>query len=113
MDRPLYADHALTDATRPKPKRLLVRLLAFALNVPGTPTAAPLQFAPVGPTRARLWQHDPVGPSWCTVDRGRPARRAPPGSKACARAEHVIYCYGSAERLVGRHPQQADAPGQP
>ena len=36
MDRQLYADHALTLALHPSEteERLLVRLLAFALNVP-------------------------------------------------------------------------------
>ena len=42
MDRQLYADHALTLALHPSEteERLLVRLLAFALNVPHDTTTA-------------------------------------------------------------------------
>ena len=47
MDRQLYAEHALTLALHPSEteERLLVRLLAFALNVPRDTDRGALQFA--------------------------------------------------------------------
>ena len=47
MDRQLYADHALTLALHPSEteERLLVRLLAFVLNVPHDTDRGALQFA--------------------------------------------------------------------
>ena len=72
MDRALYADHALTLALHPSEteERLMVRLLAFAMQVPASDHGGALQFA-----RGRL-------------------------AKACGRARRVtVYCYGSASHI--------------
>lgn len=99
MDRPLYADHALTLALHPSEteERLLVRLLAFALNMPKDTDRGALQFARglSDADEPDLWQHDLSGQLVQWIEVGQPDERRL--SKACARAEHVvIYCYGSA-----------------
>ena len=99
MDRQLYADHALTLALHPSEteERLLVRLLAFALNVPHDTDRGALQFARglSDSDEPDLWQHDLSGQLVQWIEVGQPDDRRL--SKACARAERVtIYCYGSA-----------------
>jgi uncharacterized protein YaeQ len=77
MDRQLYAEHALTLALHPSEteERLLVRLLAFALQVPH--------------------DTDLTGELLHWIEVGQPDERRL--SKACARAERVtLYCFGSA-----------------
>ena len=99
MDRQLYADHALTLALHPSEteERLLVRLLAFALNVPHDTDRGALQFARglSDSDEPDLWQHDLSGQLVQWIEVGQPDDRRL--AKACARAERVtIYCYGSA-----------------
>ena len=99
LDRQLYADHALTLALHPSEteERLLVRLLAFALNVPHDTDRGALQFARglSDSDEPDLWQHDLSGQLVQWIEVGQPDDRRL--SKACARAERVtIYCYGSA-----------------
>ena len=99
MDRQLYADHALTLALHPSEteERLLVRLLAFALNVPHDTDRGALQFARglSDTDEPDLWQHDLSGVLVQWIEVGQPDDRRL--SKACARAERVtIYCFGSA-----------------
>lgn len=99
MDRQLYADHALTLALHPSEteERLLVRLLAFALNVPHDTDRGALQFARglSDSDEPDLWQHDLTGQLQQWIEVGQPDDRRL--SKACARAERVtIYCFGSA-----------------
>ena len=99
LDRQLYADHALTLALHPSEteERLLVRLLAFALNVPHDTDRGALQFARglSDSDEPDLWQHDLSGQLVQRSELGQPDDRRL--SKACARAERVtIYCYGSA-----------------
>ena len=99
MDRQLYADHALTLALHPSEteERLLVRLLAFALNVPHDTEHGALQFARglSDSDEPDLWQHDLTGQLVQWIEVGQPDDRRL--AKACARAERVtIYCYGSA-----------------
>jgi uncharacterized protein YaeQ len=99
MDRQLYADHALTLALHPSEteERLLVRLLAFALNVPHATDHGALQFARglSDADEPDLWQHDLSGQLLHWIEVGQPDDRRL--SKACARAERVtIYCFGSA-----------------
>jgi uncharacterized protein YaeQ len=99
MDRQLYADHALTLALHPSEteERLLVRLLAFALNVPHDTDRGALQFARglSDSDEPDLWQHDLNGELLQWIEVGQPDERRL--AKACARAERVtIYCYGSA-----------------
>jgi len=99
MDRQLYADHALTLALHPSEteERLLVRLLAFALNVPHDTDRGALQFARglSDTDEPDLWQHDLTGQLVQWIEVGQPDERRL--AKACARSERVtIYCYGSA-----------------
>ena len=99
MDRQLYADHALTLALHPSEteERLLVRLLAFALNVPHDTDRGALQFARglSDSDEPDLWQHALSGQLLQWIEVGQPDERRL--GKACARAERVtIYCYGSA-----------------
>lgn len=99
MDRQLYADHALTLALHPSEteERLLVRLLAFALNVPHDTDRGALQFARglSDTDEPDLWQHDLSGQLVHWIEVGQPDERRL--AKACGRAERVsIYAYGSA-----------------
>ena len=99
MDRQLYADHALTLALHPSEteERLLVRLLAFALNVPHDTDRGALQFARglSDADEPDLWQHDLTGQLVQWIEVGQPDDRRL--AKACGRAERVtIYCFGSA-----------------
>ena len=99
MDRQLYADHTLTLALHPSEteERLLVRLLAFALNVPHDTERGALQFARglSDADEPDLWQHDLTGQLVQWIEVGQPDERRL--AKACGRAERVIlYCYGSA-----------------
>lgn len=102
MDRQLYADHALTLALHPSEteERLLVRLLAFALNVPHDTDRGALQFARglSDADEPDLWQHDLSGQLLHWIEVGQPDERRL--SKAHARAERVtIYCFGSAAEV--------------
>ena len=99
MDRPLYADHALTLALHPSEteERLLVRLLAFALRVPSDTERGALQFAKglSDADEPDLWQHDLTGQLVQWLEVGQPDERRL--AKACGRAERVcIYAYGPA-----------------
>jgi uncharacterized protein YaeQ len=99
MDRQLYADHVLTLALHPSEteERLLVRLLAFALNVPHDTHRGALLFARglSDADEPDLWQHDLSGQLVHWIEVGQPDERRL--SKACARAERVsLYCFGSA-----------------
>ena len=98
MDRGLYADHALTLALHPSEteERLMVRLLAFALQVPADDHGGALQFARglADADAPDLWQHDLTGQLLHWVEVGLPDDRRL--SKACGRAGRVtIYAYGN------------------
>jgi uncharacterized protein YaeQ len=98
MDRNLYADHALTLALHPSEteERLMMRLLAFALNVPADDDGGAL-------TQARglaeadepdLWQHDLTGQLLHWLEVGQPDERRI--TRACGRAGRVtLYGYAS------------------
>jgi uncharacterized protein YaeQ len=95
----LYAEHALTLALHPSEteQRLLVRLLAFALQVPHDNDRGALVFARglSDGDEPDLWQHDLSGQLVHWIEVGQPDERRL--AKACARAERVtIYCFGSA-----------------
>jgi uncharacterized protein YaeQ len=99
MDRQLYAEHALTLALHPSEteERLLVRLLAFALNVPHDTDRGALVFARglSDSDEPDLWQHDLTGELRHWIEVGQPDERRL--AKACARAARVtMYCFGSA-----------------
>jgi uncharacterized protein YaeQ len=98
MDRPLYADHALTLALHPSEteERLLVRLLAFALLVPRDDDHGALQFARglSDTDEPDLWQHDLTGQLVQWVEVGQPDERRL--AKACGRARRVsVYAFAS------------------
>ncbi len=102
MDRQLYADHTLTLALHPSEteERLLVRLLAFALNVPQDTHHGALVFARglSDSDEPDLWQHDLTGQLMHWIEVGQPDDRRL--SKACARAERVtLYVFGSAAAI--------------
>lgn len=97
MDRQLYADHGLTLALHPSEteERLLIRLLAFALNVPHDDNRGMLQFARglSDTDEPDLWQHDLSGQLVHWIEVGQPDDRRL--AKACGRAESVtLVTYG-------------------
>jgi uncharacterized protein YaeQ len=98
MDRALYADHALTLALHPSEteERLMVRLLAFALQVPADDHDGALQFARglSDADEPDLWQHALDGRLRHWIEVGLPDERRM--TRACARADKVsIYAYGT------------------
>jgi uncharacterized protein YaeQ len=98
LDRALYADHNLTLALHPSEteERLMVRLLAFALEASADDRRGSLQFARglSDTDEPDLWQRDLTGQLVHWVEVGQPdARRL---ARASGRAERVsIYAYGS------------------
>ena len=92
MNRHYYAEHALTLSRHPSEndERMMVRLLAFALN------AHPhLDFGQgmIDDESADLWQKDLTGAIELWIDVGLPDEKLV--RKACGRAKQVIiYCYG-------------------
>lgn len=98
MDRHLYADHVLTLALHPSEteERLLVRLLAFALNVPADTNGGALQFTRglSDADEPALWQHDLTGDLLHWIELGQPDDRRL--IKAAGRARRVtLYTYGN------------------
>jgi uncharacterized protein YaeQ len=102
MDRQLYADHSLTLALHPSEteERLLVRLLAFALQVPHDDHQGALVFARglSDGDEPDLWQHDLTGRLRHWVEVGQPDERHL--ARACSRADRVtLYVFGSAAAI--------------
>jgi uncharacterized protein YaeQ len=98
MDRSLYADHTLTLALHPSEteERLMVRLLAFALQVPANDDAGGLLFARglSDTDEPDLWRHGLDGRLHDWIEVGLPDERRL--ARACGRADRVtIYAYGS------------------
>ncbi|MBK1713898.1 YaeQ family protein [Rubrivivax gelatinosus] len=98
MDRPLYADHSLTLALHPSEteERLMVRLLAFALQAGAGDSADNLQFTRglSDSDEPALWQRDLDGRlrHWIEIGQTDERRLA----KACGRADRVtLYAYGN------------------
>ncbi len=92
MDRGYYAQHALTLARHPSEtdERMMVRLLAFALNASET-----LLFGRGLGTEdeADIWAKDLTGAIQCWIDVGQPEPRDL--RKACGRSAQVIlYSFG-------------------
>ena len=97
MDRGLYADHALTLALPPSEteERMMVRLLAFALNVPADNHDGALVFGKglSDTDDPDLWRHSLDGTLRDWIDVGQPDdhRRL---VRASGRADRVVlYCY--------------------
>ena len=91
MDRSVYGEHALTLARHPSEtdERMMVRLLAFALNVPGDDRDGALEFGP-GLSDADapdLWQRDLTGAVHHWIEVGQPDERRL--LRAAGRADRV------------------------
>ena len=98
MDRQVYAEHVLTLALHPSEteERLVIRLLAYALQVPPNQDFGALQFARglSDVDEPDLWQHDLSGQLVQWIEVGQPDERRL--AKACGRAARVsIYAYSS------------------
>lgn len=98
MDRHLYADHALTIARHPSEtdERMMVRLLAFALNVAATDEAGQLEFAKDlwDVDEAALWHRDYTDALLHWIDVGQPDEKRL--MRAAGRAERVsVYSHTS------------------
>ncbi|HDZ07952.1 YaeQ family protein [Pseudohongiella sp.] len=92
MERHYYQEHTLTLARHPSEtdERMMVRLLAFALNAHER-----LEFGRGLSTEdeADLWQKDLTGAIEHWIDVGMPDERLV--RKACGRSQQVtVYCYG-------------------
>ena len=110
VDRGVYADRQLTLARHPSEtdERMMVRLLAFALNVPGDDGDGALEIAKGlwDPDEPELWQKDLTGRIVHWIEVGQPEERRL--LKASARAERVsVYAFSHValswwEGLAGR-----------
>lgn len=99
MDRQVYGEHALTLALHPSEteERLMCRLLAFALHVPGDDLRGGLQAARglADVDEPDLWQRDLTDQVVQWIEVGQPDERRL--ARAAAKAERaVLYCYASA-----------------
>jgi uncharacterized protein YaeQ len=108
MDRSLYADHAVTLARHPSEtdERMMVRLLAFALQVPTGDRGGTLEFAKDlwDVKEAALWQHDETGVLQHWIDVGQPDDRRL--LKAGGRSSRVsVYSYTGSTALWWRDLQ--------
>lgn len=102
MDRSLYADHSLTIPRHPSEtdERMMMRLLAFALNVPADDHRGALALAKglSDTEEPDLWQHDLTGQLIHWVEVGQPDDRRL--LKASGRAERVsVIAYASSAGL--------------
>jgi len=98
MDRSHYRDHALTLALHPSEteERLMMRVLAHALNAPSDDTDTPLQAARglSDSDEPDLWQLDRTGAVLQWIEVGLPDDRRL--AKACGRSARVtIYAYAT------------------
>jgi uncharacterized protein YaeQ len=96
MDRNVYGDHELTIARHPSEtdERMLMRVLAFALNVPADDDRGALQLAKSlwDVDEPDLWQVDLTGQVVHWIEVGQPDDRRL--AKAASRAEKVtVYSY--------------------
>lgn len=96
MDRNLYGEHALTVPLQPSEteERLMVRLLAFALNVPKDDLHGTLQLARgmADADEPDLWHKDLSDQLLHWIEVGQPDDRRL--AKASGRARRVsLYCY--------------------
>jgi uncharacterized protein YaeQ len=93
MDRGVYGDHALTLALHPSEteERMMVRLLAYALNAPKDDHRGKLEFARglSDTDEPDLWQHDLSGVLVHWVEVGHPDERRM--LRAAARAEQATF----------------------
>lgn len=96
MDRHVYGEHSLTIARQPSEtdERMMIRILAFALNVPADEMRGRLELSKglTDVDEPELWQRDLTGNILHWIDLGQPDDRRL--LKAHGRAEHVsVYGY--------------------
>ena len=96
MDRNVYDEHALTIPLQPSEteERLMVRLLAYALNVPTDDLHGTLQLARgmADADEPDLWHKDLSDQLMHWIEVGQPDDRRL--AKACGKARRVsLYCY--------------------
>jgi uncharacterized protein YaeQ len=99
MDRQVYREPALTLALHPSEteERLMVRLLAFALELPASDSQGELVFARglSDSEEPDLWRRDLTGELKQWIEVGQPDERRL--QRACSRADRVaLYCYSAA-----------------
>ncbi len=98
MDRGVYADHVVTIARHPSEadERMMIRVLAFALNVLGDDNAGQLEFAKDlwDVDEAALWHKDYTEAIQHWIDVGQPDDKRL--MRAAGRAERVsVYSFSS------------------
>ena len=102
MDRNVYGDHALTIARHPSEtdERMLIRVLAFALNVPASNDNGGLELAKSlwDTDEPDLWQKDLTGQIVHWIDVGQPDEKRL--MKASGRARRVSVLSFSASTAV-------------
>ncbi len=99
LDRNVYGEHSVTIARHPSEtdERLLVRLLAFALNAPVDPDAEKLEFAKDlwDADEPSLWQKDAAGRITHWIEVGHPDERRL--LRTSARVDRItVFAYGTA-----------------
>jgi uncharacterized protein YaeQ len=102
IDRGVYADHQLILARHPSEndERMMVRLLAFALNVPADSRNGGLEVAKGmwEPEEPELWERDLTGHIRHWIEVGQPEERRL--VKASGRADRVsVYAFSHAASL--------------
>ena len=121
MDRHLYADHAVTIARHPSEtdERMMVRLLAFALNVAPDDQAGQLEFAKDlwDVDEAALWHRDYTDALQHWIDIGQPddkrLMRCRPGRagerlQPCQQHADLVESAGGQDHPGRAHPHLAD-----
>lgn len=98
IDRGVYGDYPITLARHPSEtdERMLVRLLAFALNVPADSDSGPLEFAKDmwQADEPGLWQKDFTGRLIHWIEVGQPDDKRL--LRACPRVDRVsVFSYAS------------------
>ena len=98
VDRAIYCDRQVTLARHPSEtdERMMVRLLAFALNVAADESGGGLEFAKGmwDPEEPELWRKDLTGRIVHWIEVGQPDERRV--TKASGRADRVsVYAFGS------------------
>ncbi len=102
MDRHVYGDHAVTIARHPSEtdERLMIRLLAFALQVPADTNNGALEFAKSlwDTDEPDLWQKDLTGQVVHWIDVGQPDDKRM--MKSSPKADRVtVYTYTSSSPI--------------
>lgn len=98
LDRNVYGDRSVTIARHPSEtdERLLVRLLALALNAPAEPDQGTLELARDmwEPDEPSLWQKDPTGRITHWIDVGQPDEKRL--LRTSARVDRMsVYCFSA------------------